>query len=351
MERQSIPRNQKWLFWLVLGTFSTFFAEVFAGSDMFPFFHLGGILLVVPLYTLHILVLGGIIYRYGRPTFSTLFFAGTLFGLYEAYITKVLWNPPWGATLSFGGVAVLETLLLVLFWHAWFSFIVPLGVVEMLGTGSQNVFFSLPKRLHTLLTHPRGLILLAIIGGLWQAVNSPAPEQSLLSGVVTTGFLGLLIFWWKRSSDGKNYALDDLLPTRRELRWLGVALGVLYLVTFITVNPERLPGLSGHLIIWILYGVFGTRFIRSLRQSRSENRTRLAAPAALRRLRGWVLPAAAFTLTTTVMQSVFLPIRNGVMLGLWAIGIIFGLMMLVRALKIVRKKEVLSAQPKFSRGI
>ena len=49
------PKWLKLLFWLILGALSTFFAEVVAGSDPFPYFHPWGILLVCPLYTLRIL--------------------------------------------------------------------------------------------------------------------------------------------------------------------------------------------------------------------------------------------------------------------------------------------------------
>ena len=92
----SISKKHQWLFWIILAALSTFFAEVFSGSDMFPFFHPWGLLVVVPLYGLHIILLSSLVYRAGKPRFASLVFAGMLFGLYEAYLTKVLWAPPWG---------------------------------------------------------------------------------------------------------------------------------------------------------------------------------------------------------------------------------------------------------------
>ena len=82
----------KYLFWLIMGALSTVLAEVVAGSSPFPFFDAWGILVVFPLYTLHILVLSYIVFRKCVPTLKNLFLAGALFGLYEAYITKVLWT-------------------------------------------------------------------------------------------------------------------------------------------------------------------------------------------------------------------------------------------------------------------
>ncbi|MFB0504573.1 MAG: hypothetical protein ACETWE_12125, partial [Candidatus Bathyarchaeia archaeon] len=54
-------------FWIILGTLSTFFAEVLSGSDLFPFFHWWGLLVTTPLYTLHILVLSYVVFRFSKP--------------------------------------------------------------------------------------------------------------------------------------------------------------------------------------------------------------------------------------------------------------------------------------------
>ena len=76
----SVPKKHQWLFWIILASFSTFFAEVFSGSDMFPFFHPWGLFVVVPLYGLHIILLASLVYRADKPRFASLVFAdqGTL---------------------------------------------------------------------------------------------------------------------------------------------------------------------------------------------------------------------------------------------------------------------------------
>ncbi len=130
------PWKHKGFFWLLLAAYSTFFAEVFAGSDLFPFYHAWGLAVLVPLYGLHSLILTTLIYRYGRPRLFTLVFAGMLFGLYEAYMTKVLWHPDWGAVKLVADVAVVEVLVLVFWWHAWLSYLTPLILSERLLTAS-----------------------------------------------------------------------------------------------------------------------------------------------------------------------------------------------------------------------
>ena len=154
---KTVSFKNQLLFWLILACISTYFAEVFSGSDMFPFFHAWGLLVVVPLYGLHILLLGSLVYRSGEPRFSSLVFAGMIFGLYEAYLTKVLWDPPWGGALIVAEIAPIETLVLVLWWHAWFSFIIPLLIAEKLFSGSTSLGRSLPGKLGDILNSWGGL--------------------------------------------------------------------------------------------------------------------------------------------------------------------------------------------------
>ncbi len=98
--------KHKIFFWLILSAWSLFFAEVLSGSALFPFFDPWSLGIALPLYGLQVILLLTLIYRFGRPRFSLLVFAGMLLGLYEAWITKVLWQPPWGAALGLaGGVA------------------------------------------------------------------------------------------------------------------------------------------------------------------------------------------------------------------------------------------------------
>jgi hypothetical protein len=89
----------KFFYWFILGCLSTYFAEVWSGSQIYSFYNPQSYLLVIPLYTLHIVFLWTLIWRYGRPWLYALFPAGCLFGLYEAYITKVLWNPTWETSM------------------------------------------------------------------------------------------------------------------------------------------------------------------------------------------------------------------------------------------------------------
>jgi hypothetical protein len=57
-----VSKGYKWFFWLILGAFSTSFAEVVRSSDLFPSFNAWGLIVVSPLYTLYILVLAHFVF-------------------------------------------------------------------------------------------------------------------------------------------------------------------------------------------------------------------------------------------------------------------------------------------------
>ncbi len=336
----SLPKKHQWLFWIILAAFSTFFAEVLSGSDMFPFFNTWGLLIVVPLYGLHIIVLASLVYRAPKPRFSSLVFAGMLFGLYEAYLTKVLWDPPWGAALNIGGVAPIETLVLVFWWHAWFSFIIPLLVAEKLLTKSTELSLSFPGKIGQFLNSWWGLASIMIFGGLIQSINSPSVAQSLLSGISTTAVLVGLVLIWKRVTKDKTYTMEDLLPNQKQFKWLLVPTGIMYLAMSILIRPESLPGLGGHLIIWILYGISFYLLSRS-RQTVDIDQEPAVFSLTTWENKRWLLLAAIFPLTATAGELLLAPIADPLALIFWFGGIIFGLIMFIKALKLTfpTKKE------------
>ena len=330
MTEVSISKKHQWLFWLILAALSTFFAEVFSGSDMFPYFSAWGLLVVVPLYGLHTILLAHLVYRVEKPRFSSLVFAGMIFGLYEAYLTKVLWAPPWGNPVMIAEFAPVETLVLVFWWHCWFSFIIPLLVAEKLLTNSTSLGRSLPGKLGDFLNSWGGLAAVMVFGGVFQSINSPSPGHSLLSGISTTAVLAGLILIWKRITKEKKYSMRDLLPDRGQFRWLLIPTGMMYLVMGILIRPESSPGLIGHLMIWILYGISFFLFFTS--------QNRAAPPPEERDLESWstarwLALAGIFPLAAVggeiLLQGLFEPLA----LVFWFGGILFGVIMFIKALQ------------------
>ena len=331
-------KKHQLLFWLILAALSTFFAEVFSGSDMFPYFHAWGLLVVVPLYGLHILILGSLVYRSQGPRFSSLVFAGMIFGLYEAYLTKVLWDPPWGGAVIVAEFAPIETLVLVFWWHAWFSFIIPLLVAEKVLTSSTSLGRCLPGRLGKFLNSWGGLAGVMAFGGLFQSINSPTPAQSLLSGLSTTAVLVGLVLIWKKATRDHSYSMEDLLPNQGQFKWLLVPAGIMYLALGILLRPDAYPGILGHLVIWILYGAAIYLLSRSLHTpapvSREVQLARWDEKKLL--LLAGIFPAAAVA-GEVLLQGIFTPVA----LISWFGGIAFSLGSFFLALReVFPRKEV-----------
>lgn len=332
----SISVKHQWLFWIILAAFSTFFAEVFSGSDMFPFFHSWGLLVVVPLYGLHIILLASLVYRTIQPRFNSLVFAGMIFGLYEAYLTKVLWAPPWGDPVIIAGFAPVETLVLVFWWHAWFSFIIPLLVTEKLLTNSTSLGRSFPGKIGQFFNSWWGLAAVMIFGGFFQSINSPSIGESFLSGVSTTAVLVLLVLVWKLVTRDKIYSMGELLPNRKQFKWLLVPTAIMYLAMGILIRPDWYPGFIGHLMIWILYGVSFYLLFKS-----QKNPEVISKETELETWtnKKWLLLAGIFPLAATageIILGTFAPILA---LIFWFGGIAFGLVMFIKAVRLTFPKD------------
>ena len=262
-------RRHKVLFWIILGAFSTFFAEVIAGSSRFPFFTPWGILMVFPLYLLHTLFFFSIVFSYGKPTLGSLYAAGLLFGMYEAYLTKVVWTSysADGPMLSVGGIAIFETLLLVLFWHSILAFMLPLLIGETYLTKSNEIAGLLPEWVRK-----RGrllFILLLIWGGLFTSVNSPSLPISILSTFSSGVVLLLLMVLWKKTG-GDNYSMRELLPGRKACKVITIFLILMYVGYSRLLHWDKLPGFGPQLIVWTIYAAFIWLLINNIRKSRQE---------------------------------------------------------------------------------
>jgi hypothetical protein len=324
-----IPLRKKCLFWIIMATLSTFFAEVWSGSEMFPFFQPWGLLVVVPLYGLHLLFLAWIVIRVMKPSFPALLYAGMIFGLYEAYLTKVLWDPPWGEAWIVAGVAPIESLVLVFWWHPWFSFILPLLVGEGVLTGSNSLLSRFPAPLARFFSDWKGFALLALFGGIFQSVNSPSPTHSLLSGLSTTGVPVALILLWRKTTPGNHYTFQALLPNQKEIKWLAIPLGLMYLSLSLVLRPQSFPDLTGHLIIWASYVLLAILLYMTHKQSspiHSKNIEPLSAKT-------WLRLSPVFPIAATTAEIFLPPLGQAIAVVSWAAGILFGVIMFITAVK------------------
>jgi hypothetical protein len=328
--------RRKLAFWLIAGMLSVVCVEVPAGSTMFPFFTVWGLLVVWPLYLLHSVFLAGVVFRLGRPGFWPLYAAGMLYGMYEAYITKVLWVSfrPEGPMFAAGGIALFETLMLVLFIHPLLAFVVPLLFTEILLTNSNEVFLGLPRwARNSIRAHPMvwAGALMAMFG-LMQFVNSSSVWSSLLSGAGNGVVVGLAVLWWRRAG-GAAYSLRELLPGPKGLKIFGCALLVWYLFWGWAIRRESIPPiLHGQLTIWILYAALLSIFYRCLLRSRQ------AQPAVEEKTvaftwRGFLFCFGWATVVTAAARLWLHPYVNLQMALFFAFYVITGLVLLAGTIR------------------
>ena len=319
-------------FWVLLGVFSVILAEVVSFSSPNVFMNVWGLCVVFPLYSLHILVLGYLVFKSRYLSLSTLFLAGMIFGLYEAYITKVLWSPTWGSPEPMlGGVALVQTAVLVLFWHPWMSFILPLMAAERILTGSREVFLALPAGLRQKAGSRRGRILsicaFAIFCAVYQGLNAPSAAAVLLADLQAG-----LVFWaglelWRRVTRGRIYNLRQLLPSGRPVFVLALLLAFNYLWQGIWIRPEALPrSPAPHLVIAGLYLLAGGLLWRHICQAplSSFQETGTHAPVSWKAL-------LLFFAVWTGCAAFLTVLKPAAMLGVtisWGTGILLGLVLL-----------------------
>ena len=265
-------KTLRFVFWILLGFLSTFFAEALSGASPDFFFKDFGYIGIFPIYALHSLLLAALVIRKdGRFSLRTLYLVGLLFGMYEAYITKVLWQPPWSTnTFRVAGLAVFETLMLVFNWHAFFSFILPLFWIEGLLLGSNHLAGRLPGKWHKRLISFRGAGLTGLIGGILCGYALPGPVDALRLILADCLIITCLLAFWKGITHGKRFDLADLLPHRWSVVVLGILLFIDYLALGLTLNRDVHPGLVGHAAVLALYGGFGLLICFSMRRDRKD---------------------------------------------------------------------------------
>jgi len=234
--------------------------EVITMNDPIPWIHPMGYVLGYPVYGLHILVLGGLMYKYSRMGIVTIMSYGGLFGLYEAYLIKQLWNPNWGTELTaqIGGVRVVHTLMLVFFVHPVLAFLVPLVIAEL--------FLTRPGRLSRALPFLRSRIgiFTSVIGlpvwlGLIIGANlsDHGGRAAFAAPVISVAVVATLAAIWLWVFKGNRFSVSALMPQGKGLWVLAGLLLLQYLVCSRVVRPEAMPTeWLPHLIVVGIYAFF-----------------------------------------------------------------------------------------------
>lgn len=315
---------------VLLSLTSVFFAEIIAGSSKYPLFDLWGLLVVIPLYGLHIIILLYIINRFvgnKQILFSTMYFAGVIFGLYEAYITKVLFVGLGEDSYIVFGIALLEFIVLVFFWHPIFAFIIPALVFEGFMTTDSNIYEGLPNKLKQFLSKKSGRLAIFIIIGMFLSLNSSGFIEAFLSGISVGIPVVFLYYILRKKGVHTRYSLGDILPDKKTMKVLVILLGLMYLIMGIFIDPEALK-FSGQFMILIIYIVFGFIFFTKLIKNKLEMDLSFVKDAVSIKYMMYYIVIIIFTGSAVSLLWSF-GLRDYFMVSFWIIWVISGITLFI----------------------
>ncbi len=261
MSEEGTKKGSSLLAIVLFGFLSMIFAEMFSGSAPLWFLGAWGWFVALPLYWAHALLLLNLAMKYERTSLTQLYLWGVIFGLYEGWITKVIWAGYMGEVPAFGtflGFAIGEFLVIALFWHALFSFIIPILVFQIIiqATNKGEAGSIHTSHLRVISSGTRNKIILGIItlaGSLLITMGLNADSLAILfAGGINFVYIFLLSLiatsWNKRPLDLESLRLGD-----RGMSIIVVYLIILYAITFLMLLPERIPGIETILLTIAFY--------------------------------------------------------------------------------------------------
>ncbi|MCJ2520880.1 MAG: hypothetical protein LN412_08080, partial [Candidatus Thermoplasmatota archaeon] len=254
----------KLLWYLLLSAIGVFHAEVLSGSMPDVLYNPASFALVTPVYAVHYVLFGDLMMRYGRSNRKILYLFGSLTGMYETFITKVYWSPPWNPEAAGAlGVAWVELLWIGFTWHAFMSFIIPFTLMNGLFSPGKRKAFRTRDLRAILLVAP---VMGAILGyGFGRSIE--AMLTSVLLSLLVITLLAVAFFFGARKW---GFRRTEQLIFGRKGRWLAIAFfsGV-YVGYGILLRPEFFPlGLALLPVILIYAGLIylAANLLRSSRE-------------------------------------------------------------------------------------
>ena len=243
---------------LLIGLIVLICAEVFSGASLgMGLWHPWTLVVTYWLYFAHFFFFTTLAVLTGRTSFWSLYLWGVLFGLYESWITKVIWCGYGGdgkfVMGSIGPYGISEISMVFIF-HPVMSFILPLAVTCLLYPSLRRLFPDLAWLTGTSRGAPPVQIYLVLSFIPTMAMNSGGPANFFVNLVVMLVLLLVLV----RLSRGKVAMLDArpvVVFGRGGFLSLCLYLVLLYGVTYVYLRPEGLPSVGVQLFTFVFYAV------------------------------------------------------------------------------------------------
>jgi hypothetical protein len=243
---------------ILIGLIVLICAEVFSGASLrMGLWHPWTLLVTYWLYFAHFFFLTTLAVRTSRTSLSALYLWGVLFGLYESWITKVIWsgyNADGKFAMGHIGPYGFSEISMVFIFHPVASFILPLAVTCLLCPPLRRWF----PDLAWFTGKSRGArivqVYLVFSFAPTMAMNSGGPlnlAANLAVGIIA--LLGLLRLARPALArpDGRRILAFD----RRGFAGLCVYLALLYGVGYVALRPEARPSIGVQLFTFVFYGL------------------------------------------------------------------------------------------------
>jgi hypothetical protein len=233
-------------------------AEVFSGASLGAgLWSPWTILVTYWLYFAHFFFLTPLAVRTGRTSLSCLYLGGVLFGLYESWITKVIWrgyNGDGKFAMGHIGPYGFSEISMVFIFHPVASFILPLAVACLLCPPLRRLF----PELAWFTGKTRGArivqVYLVLSFAPVMAMNSGGPINLAANLAVAIILLFALLRLARpalSASDGRRIVVFG----RRGFAGLCVYLALLYGVGYVAIRPDGRPSVSVQLFTFVFYGL------------------------------------------------------------------------------------------------
>jgi hypothetical protein len=342
-----IPHENRWTLIILIGCLSMFMAEVFAGSSQMWFIDLWSLLVTFWLYLGHLLLFLNLAMRSKRTSIPQLYLWGILFALYESWVTKVLWAGYPGsegpAIALVGGIAILEFSTLVFFWHPILAFIMPILVYESFALSNES---PLPLEKKIFISHLPYLkkgrkiflffyIFLILTGATILSFNTGYNVG--IAAIAIIGSIGLIYLFYKLSNkiNPNSFSIYSLRLGKKGLTIVFIYIGLLYLITFFVLLPERIPTSIVPFLIIIGFYVFIGVILRISKPTEETgfeelNDTEIYNSKFFFKLYGFFL---ILTIIFCLIPPIAIIFAIIIFIGIFIIAPIFFILFLIKALK------------------
>jgi len=245
---------------LLIGLVVLICAEVFSGASIqVGMWAPWTWLMTYWLYFAHFFVLCTLAVWTGRTSLGALYLWGVLFGLYESWITKVIWFGYGGdGNLALGSIGPYgySEISMVLLFHPVASFILPLAVACVLSPPLRAWFPDVAWLTGRGAVARAAQIYMVLSFSLTMAVNSGGPMHLAENLAVVVALLSIFL-WLARPGLAAIAAPGLVVMGRVGFVIASTYLVALYGLTYRFIRPEGLPSVPVQLMTLVFYGAAG----------------------------------------------------------------------------------------------